>query len=102
LMLHKAVTVAGPGDVLVVNIGNDLGIGAWGEILATAAKVRGIAGLVIDGAVRDSESYIKHDFPVFSRGVSVGAPSKQHRGTINHPIVCGNVLVEPGDIILGD
>lgn len=102
LMLHKAVTVAGPGDVLVATIDNHLGVGAWGEILVTAAKARGIAGLVIDGAVRDTESYSRHDFPVFSRGVAIGAASKKLGGTINHPIVCGNVLVEPGDIVLGD
>lgn len=102
LMLHKAVTVAGPGDVLVATIDNHLGVGAWGEILVTAAKVRGIVGLVIDGAVRDTEAYGKHGFPVFSRGASVGSPSKKHGGTINHPIVCGNVVVEPGDIVIGD
>lgn len=102
LMLHKAVTVAGPGDILVVTIDNHLGAGAWGEILLTAAKARGIAGLVIDGAVRDTGSYLKHDFPVFARGIAIGATTKKHGGTINHPIVCGNVLVNPGDIVLGD
>lgn len=102
LMLHKAVTVAKPGDVLVATIGKHTEAGAWGEILATAAMARGIVGLVIDGAVRDSEAMKSLDFPVFARGLAIGATMKRNIGTINHPLVCGNVLVNPGDIILGD
>lgn len=102
LMLHKAVTVAGPGDVLVASMGNHTEAGAWGEILATAAQVRGIVGFVGDGGVRDIDTFIRDDFPVFSRSISVGATMKKNKGTINHPIVCGNVRVNPGDIVIGD
>ncbi len=102
LMIHKAVTVARPGDVLVVSIGNDDESGAWGEILTTAAVARGIAGLIIDGGVRDVEAVERRGFPVFARGIAVGATMKRNRGTINHPIVCGNVLVNPGDLIIAD
>ena len=102
LMLHKAVTVAGPGDVLVATIGEHTKAGAWGEILVTAAEARGIAGLVIDGAVRDAEAIEAHQFPVFARGLCIGATMKRNVGRINHPLVCGNALINPGDIILGD
>lgn len=102
LMIHKAVTVARPGDVLVVCIGNDVESGAWGEILTTAAIARGIVGLVIDGAVRDIDAVERRGFPVFARGAAVGATMKRNRGLVNHPVVCGNVLVRPGDLIVGD
>ena len=101
-MIHKAVSIAQPGDVLVISIRNDDHSGAWGEILTTAAMVAGIVGVVSDGAVRDAAAAKKKKFPVFSRGLSVGATMKKNLGLINHPIVCGNVLVEPGDIVLGD
>lgn len=102
LMIHKAVTVAQPGDVLVVTIGNDDESGAWGEILTTAAVARGVAGLVIDGGVRDVEATERRGFPVFARGIAVGATMKRNKGLINHPIVCGNVYVRPGDLISAD
>ena len=102
IMIHKAVTIANPGDVLVVTIGNDVESGAWGEILTMAAQKKGVAGLVIDGAVRDSEAMKRRGFPVFSRGIAVGGTAKRNPGRINHPIVCGNVFIEPGDLVLGD
>lgn len=102
LMIHKAVAVAQPGDVLVVNIRGDENSGAWGEILTTAAVARRITGLVIDGAVRDAEANIRRGFPIFSRGLAVGATMKKNLGLINHPVTCGNVLVNPGDLVLGD
>jgi 4-hydroxy-4-methyl-2-oxoglutarate aldolase len=102
LMVHKAVTVADPGDILVVSIGNDVESGAWGEILTVAAIARGVAGLVIDGGVRDVEAIERRGFPVFARGIAVGATMKKNRGTINHPIVCGNVAVRPGDLVAAD
>lgn len=102
LMIHKAVTVAGPGDVLVVSIRNDANSGAWGEILTTAAQARGIAGLIIDGAVRDAEATRRRDFPIFSRGLAVGATMKKNLGLINHPLGIGGVFVNPGDLIVGD
>ena len=102
LMIHKAVSIGSPGDVLVVAIGNDEESGAWGEILTSAAQSRGIVGLVIDGAVRDAEATRKRNFPIFSRGLAVGATMKRNLGKINQPIVCGNVYIEPGDLVIGD
>jgi len=102
LMIHKAVTVARPGDILVVSIGNDDESGAWGEILTTAAMARGIAGLIIDGGVRDVEAVERRGFPVFARGIAVGATMKRNRGLINHPVICGNVQVCPGDLVIAD
>jgi 4-hydroxy-4-methyl-2-oxoglutarate aldolase len=102
LMIHKAVSIAQPGDVLVISIGNDVQSGAWGEILTTAAQSRGVAGVVIDGAVRDAEATLRRRFPIFSRGLAVGATMKRNLGLINHPLVCGNMYVEPGDLIIGD
>ena len=102
LMIHKAVSVAGPGDVLVVSIRNDGNSGAWGEILTTAAQARGIRGLIIDGAVRDAAATRKRDFPIFSRGLAVGATMKKNLGLINHRLAIGSVIVHPGDLVLGD
>ncbi len=102
LMIHKAVAIAQPGDVLVVTIRSDARSGAWGEILTTAAQARGVTGLVIDGGVRDVEANEKKRFPIFSRGIAVGATMKKNLGTINHPIVCGDVEVRPGDLVLAD
>ena len=102
LMIHKAVSMARPGDVLVVTIRSDANSGAWGEILTTAAEASGILGLVIDGAVRDAEATRRHEFPIFSRGLAVGATMKKNIGLINHPVSCGNVTVHPGDLVLGD
>ena len=102
LMIHKAVAIAQPGDVLVVTIRSDARSGAWGEILTTAAVARGIAGLIIDGGVRDVDAVERRGFPVFARGIAVGATMKRNRGLINHPIVCGNVQVRPGDLVVAD
>jgi len=102
LMLHRAVTVAEPGDVIVASVENELRAGAWGEILTVAAQMRGIAGLVIDGAVRDIEAIEGLGFPIFSRGLAIGACTKKETGTINCPIDFGGVCVRPGDLVVGD
>jgi 4-hydroxy-4-methyl-2-oxoglutarate aldolase len=103
ITLHKAIEVAKKGDVLVVDAKGykDAG-GMWGEIMTLAAKVKGIAGLVIDGAVRDVAAIRKIGFPVFARAICPGGTVKETFGTINKPIVCGGVLVNPGDVIVGD
>lgn len=86
LMLHKAVTVARPGDVLVATVGSFVRAGAWGEVLTVAAQARGIGGLVIDGAARDVEAIAQLGFPVFSRALAIGSCTKSGIGTVNHPI----------------
>lgn len=102
LMLHKAITIAEPGDVLVANVGGYLEAGGWGEIASVAAIERGIMGLITDGAVRDVSALKRLGFPVFAKGVSIKGTTKEQLGLINHPIECGGVWVRPGDIVLGD
>jgi len=101
LMLHQAVALAAPGSVLVANAERYQYAGAWGEVLTVAAQARGIAGLVIDGAVRDIEAIAKRRFPVFSRGLAIGACTKEKFGTLNELIDLGGVTVRSGDIVVG-
>jgi len=102
LMLHKAITLAQRGDVLVVDVGGYLEAGGWGEILTVAALEHGVAGLVTNGAVRDVARIRALGFPVFCRGISMKGTEKKSLGRINHPICCGGVYVRPGDLVLGD
>lgn len=102
LMIHKAATLAKPGDVLVVNAGGYKDVAVFGDLLGYSCKVHGIAGLVIDGATRDAEGLAAVGFPVFARGVLPMGPFKDSPGSINLPISCGGIAVRPGDIILGD
>lgn len=102
LMLHKAIYVAEPGDILVATVGEYREAGPWGEIMTLAAQARGIAGLIIDGSVRDSGSITALDFPVFSKSLSIKGTTKDCLGLINHPIHMGGVTIHPGDLILGD
>jgi 4-hydroxy-4-methyl-2-oxoglutarate aldolase len=102
LMLHHAVAAAKPGEVIVAQTGGYLLTGAWGEILTVAAQARGVVGLAIDGAVRDIEAIAERGFPVFSRGLAIGAATKQRPGRLNVPIQFGGVMVRPGDIVFGD
>ena len=101
LMLHHAVALAAPSSVLVANAERYQYAGAWGEVLSVAAQARGIAGLVIDGAVRDIEAITERRFPVFSRGLAIGACKKEQIGTLNEPIDLGGVTVRSGDIVVG-
>lgn len=102
LMLHKAICVAQPGDVIVHDGEDWLESNVWGEIMTTAALQRGVAGLVTSGVVRDVEAIHRKGFAVFAQGVSMKWANKASLGTINHPIVCAGVVVNPGDIIVAD
>ncbi len=102
LIVHKAIYVAQPGDVLLVATASFLEGGFWGGIMTEAARQQGIAGLVTDGAVRDTDEIDKMGFPVFSQSVSIKGTTKDCLGSINHPIYFGDVKVEPGDLIVGD
>lgn len=102
LMLIKAASMAAPGDVLVLDGGGCLNAGPFGEVLAVDCQAHGIAGLVTNGSVRDSEAIIRRGFPVFSAGISVRGTSKATLGTINQPVCVGGILVYPGDYVLGD
>jgi len=101
LMLHHAVAVAGPGTVLVASAQQYQYAGAWGEVLTVAAQARGIVGLVIDGAVRDIEAVSERRFPVFSRGLAIGACKKERIATMNEHLDLGGVTVRPGDVVVG-
>ena len=103
LLLHKALDLLKPGDVLVVccEAFADSG-GIWGGMMTASAKVKGAAGLVTDGSVRDTMLIKELGFPVYSRGIDVKRSTKKLPGTINHPIIIGGVLVNPGDIVFGD
>lgn len=102
LMLHYALTQAIPGDVLVVDAKGFLESGVWGDVMTCGALARGVAGLVIDGAVRDAQSIVEAGFPVFCRGLSIKGSGKRQAGLLNVPIICGGVAIRPGDILVGD
>jgi len=87
--------------VLVANAERYPYAGAWGEVLTVAAQARGIAGLVIDGAVRDIEAIAARSFPIFARGLAIGACRKEQFGELNEPVDLGGVTVRPGDVIAG-
>ncbi len=104
LWLHRALYVAEPGDVLVVHVSGGYDWGYWGEIMSTAARVRGLGGLVIDGCVRDGAVLESFGFPVFARGLCIRGTGKDYgaRGWINHPTLFDDLVVHPGDLIVGD
>lgn len=102
LMLHKALQILKPGDVLVVDGGGDISRALFGEIMMTVAKSRGAIGAVFDAAIRDVEAFEKHRFPCWARGVNMRGPYKDGPGSINVPVSIGGMVVNPGDVILGD
>ena len=102
LMVHKAIDIAQPGDVIVVDAGGSTGNAIIGEIMTSWAKKRGVAGFVIDGAIRDARYIRKSDYPVYSRGVSHRGPYKDGPGEINCILSIDGMVVRPGDIIVGD
>ena len=102
LMLHKALERAQPGDILVASAGGYHEAGYWGGLMATSALARKLGGLAIDGCVRDSEEMIRMGFPIFCRGFCIRGTTKTGLGLINHPTLFGGLMVNPGDLILGD
>lgn len=102
LAIHRALATAPAGSIIVVDVkGYDKG-GVFGEIMATQAMIKNIAGIIIDGTCRDRLEMEDMGFPVFSRGVNPGGTTKMHKGTLNLTIQCGGVVVKPGDYIVGD
>ncbi|CAN7492609.1 4-carboxy-4-hydroxy-2-oxoadipate aldolase/oxaloacetate decarboxylase [Variovorax sp. LjRoot130] len=102
LMLHYAVQKAKPGDVLVVDAKGFMEAGPWGDVLTIQAMKVGLAGLVINGCVRDANLIIELGFPVFCRGLSIKGTAKNQPGKVNVPVSIGDVLIHPGDVIVGD
>lgn len=101
LALHRAVAAAPAGSVLVVDL-QGAQHGHWGEILAVAARQRGILGLVVDGGVRDTAEQAELGFPVFARHITVVGTGKDHPGRFDAPVRVGGVVVRPGDLVVGD
>jgi len=102
LMVHKAIDMAAPGDVIVVDAGGLQRNAIIGEIMSAHAARRKIAGFVIDGPIRDSETISKGKFAVFARAISHRGPYKEGPGEINVPVTVDGMVVHPGDIIVGD
>jgi regulator of RNase E activity RraA len=101
--VHHAIAAAGPGDVLVVAAGGRADAAMIGELLSSAARLKRIAGVVVDGPVRDVGTLASWpDFPVFSRGSTARGPSSMERGSVNETVVLGGARVSPGDLVLGD
>jgi regulator of RNase E activity RraA len=102
LLIHKALQMLQPGDVLVVDGGGDISRALFGEIMMTVAKAKGAIGGVFDGAIRDVDTFEKHQFPCYARGINLRGPYKDGPGSINTPVSIGGMVVNPGDVILGD
>ena len=102
LMIHKALHLAQPGDVIVVDGGGDLTNALIGELMVATAIKRGLGGIVLNGAIRDLDAIQAGSFPVFAAGVTHRGPYKDGPGEINVPIAISAMVINPGDLILGD
>ncbi|CAM3602951.1 Methyltransferase [Bordetella sputigena] len=102
LLVHKALDLAQPGDVIVVDAGGDLTNAIIGEIMVAYATRRGLGGIVINGAIRDAATLRRGSFPVFAAGVTHRGPYKDGPGVINGPVALAGMVIEPGDLVIGD
>ncbi|OAE48410.1 RraA family protein [Agrobacterium tumefaciens] len=102
LMVHKALDIAEPGDIVVVDAGGDLTNAIIGELMVAHAAQRGLGGIVINGAIRDSAELSAGEFPVFALGVTHRGPYKDGPGEVNIPISIGGMVINPGDLVCGD
>ena len=102
LFVHKALDLAAPNDILVIDGGGDISRALVGELMATRARALGALAFVVDGAIRDVDFFINNEFLCWAKGVCLRGPYKNGPGQINAPVVVGGMLVNPGDIICGD
>jgi RraA family protein len=102
LLFHKALDLAQAGDIIVVDGRGDLANSLIGEIMMRQALKKGLAGIVVDGAVRDSDALRKMNIAIYAGGITPQGPYKDGPGEINVPVCCGGVTVNPGDILVGD
>jgi 4-hydroxy-4-methyl-2-oxoglutarate aldolase len=102
LMIHKALTLAKPGDVMVIDGGGYTSHALLGALMVHTAMAIGMAGMIVNGGIRDAAEIREMGFPLFARGVNPNGPSKEGPGEINFPISCGGRIVNPGDLIVAD
>ncbi|MCM3762291.1 RraA family protein [Alkalihalobacillus oceani] len=102
LLVHKAMDLAKPGDIIVIDACGDMGNAILGELMCHYAKVKEIGGFIVDGPIRDLRAIAELGYPVFAKGATPRGPYKEGPGEINTTISCGNVPVNAGDIIIGD
>jgi 4-hydroxy-4-methyl-2-oxoglutarate aldolase len=102
LMVHKALEVANPGDIVVVNTNGNTTSAVFGELMMRTAIGAKLGGIIVDGAVRDCLDISKAQFPTFTRSICASGCDKDGPGEINYPIACGGVSVRTGDYIVGD
>lgn len=102
LLLNKALELAQPGDIVVVDVQGDLTNAVMGELMTLWAMQKGIGGFIIDGAIRDIGALKKFNIPIYAAGVTPAGPYKDGPGEINVPVSCGGIVVHPGDILIGD
>lgn len=102
LMLHKAIDMAEPGDVIVVDAGGDLTNALMGELMLAYAVKRGVAGFVLNGAIRDVDAFVETNLPTFAAGVTHRGPYKDGPGEINVTISLDGMTIAPGDLVIGD
>jgi len=102
LMVHKALQIAEPGDVVVVATGGNTTSAVFGELMCSTAMAQRLGGIVVDGAIRDADGITALQFPAYSRYLCPGSCDKDGPGEINIPISCGGTVVQAGDIVVGD